>query len=259
MSIAEKLQTAADNQQKVYDAGFAAGQAVGGDTDAAYQEGYDTGKQAYWDAVWDGIQNGGARVDYSNAFGKYWNTEIFKPKYDMTPTSGVQMFNRFGGEVITDAPPVDLAGILERAGVRLDTSQIPNFANFFYYSSVGHVPEISVISSKSKLIGMFGLCKKLVKIDKLILKNDGTDIFDGTFLQTAALTDIVIEGVIGNSIDLSYSPLNRASIESVMNALSHTTTERSISFNKSAVNAAFTTDEWNALVATKPNWTITLA
>ena len=46
MSIAEKLQTVADNQQKVYDAGFAAGQAAGGDTDAAYNEGYDAGKQA---------------------------------------------------------------------------------------------------------------------------------------------------------------------------------------------------------------------
>lgn len=226
--------------------------------DEVYNQGFNAGKQAYWDVMWDGIQNGGARVDYSNAFGKYWNAENFKPKYNMTPTSGAQMFNRFGGEVNTDAPPVDLAGILERAGVRLDTSQIPNFANFFYYSSVGHVPEISVISSKSKLIGIFGFCKKLVKIDKLILKNDGTDIFDSAFLQTVALTDIEIEGVIGNSIDLSYSPLNRASIESVMNALSHTTTEQSISFNKNAVNAVFTTDEWNALVATKSNWTITL-
>lgn len=226
--------------------------------DEVYSQGFDAGKQAYWDQMWDGIQNGGARVDYSNAFGKYWNTENFKPKYDMTPTSGTQMFNRFGGETITDAPPVDLAGILEQAGVRLDTSKIPNFANFFYYSSVGHIPEISVIGSKNKLIGIFGFCKKLVKIDKLILKDDGTDEFKDTFLQTTALTDIVIEGVIGNSIDLSYSPLNRASIENVMNALSTTTTGTDATFNKTAVEEAFTTDEWNALVANKPNWTITL-
>lgn len=259
MSFAEKLQTIAENEQKVYDAGFTAGQAAGGDTDAAYNEGYDAGKQAYWDIIWDGIQLGGERVDYSNAFRKYWNVDNFKPKYNIAPTSGVMMFDRFGGEAISNREPIDLAKIIEESGIKFDTSQITNFANFFYYANVVRVPEISVVGSENKLTGIFALCRRLAKIDKLILKEDGSDVFNNTFQGTFALTDIVIEGVIGTSIDLSSSPLNKASMESIISALSDTTTGQTVSFNKTAVDTAYTTDEWNALVASKSNWTITLA
>lgn len=191
--------------------------------------------------MWDGIQNGGERVDYARAFGKYWNAENFKPKYDMVPTTAPQMFDRFGGESISDAPPVDLAGILEQAGVKLDTSKVPNFANFFYYSSIGHSPEISVIGSTNALIGLFALCSKLTKIDKLILKADGTNVFNNTFQKTIVLTDIVIEGVIGNNIDFAHSPLSKASIESVLNALSDASTGKTATFSKYAVDTAFET------------------
>lgn len=39
MTIEKRLKTIARNQQRIYDAGFAAGQAAGGDTNAAYQAG----------------------------------------------------------------------------------------------------------------------------------------------------------------------------------------------------------------------------
>jgi hypothetical protein len=32
----------------------------------------------------------------------------------------------------------------------------------------------------------------------------------------------------------------------------------SVTFSKKAKEAAFTADEWEALIATKPNWTISL-
>lgn len=43
MSVAEKLTTIAENQQRVYDAGYAKGQAEGGG--GSYDEGYEDGKQ----------------------------------------------------------------------------------------------------------------------------------------------------------------------------------------------------------------------
>ena len=261
--IATKLTTIAENQQKVYDAGYAKGQAEGGDTEEAYQQGVTDGKQAYWDIIWDGIQLGGEREDYVKAFHKYWNADNFKPKYDMTPTSGTLMFDRFGGQANTDAPAVDLAELLEQAGVKLDTSKMTNFANIFYYSSVSRVPEISVVGSTTKLTGMFALCRKLYKIDKLILKENGEDEFNSTFTQAVALTDIVIEGVIGkNGLDLSHSTLlSKASIISIVNALSATTSGLSIILSRTAVTNAFgstTADEWTALIATKSKWTISL-
>ena len=43
--IATKLTTIAENQQRVYDAGYAAGQSAGGNTDAAYQQGVTDGEK----------------------------------------------------------------------------------------------------------------------------------------------------------------------------------------------------------------------
>lgn len=60
MSIAEKLTTVAENQQKVYDAG----------------------KQAEYDRFWDVYQANGTRTNYYQAFQHdFWNDDNFHPKY----------------------------------------------------------------------------------------------------------------------------------------------------------------------------------
>ena len=62
MSIAEKLTTIADNQNKVYEAG----------------------KQAEYDAFWDAYQENGQRTNYALAFfNRGWNDTTFCPKYDI--------------------------------------------------------------------------------------------------------------------------------------------------------------------------------
>lgn len=69
MSIAEKLQTIAENEQKVYDAG----------------------KQAEYDAFWDAFQDYGNPAKYTAAFRGYnWTDEIYNPKYpiECDPSSG---------------------------------------------------------------------------------------------------------------------------------------------------------------------------
>lgn len=60
MSIAEKLQTIAENEQKVYNAGM----------------------QAEYDRFWDEYQEKGNRYHYNYAFNnRYWNDKTYNPKY----------------------------------------------------------------------------------------------------------------------------------------------------------------------------------
>ena len=64
MTIAEKLQTIAENETKVFEAG----------------------KKSQYDMFWDNLQNNGNRKNYYYAFigrwvGNCWNQEIFNPKY----------------------------------------------------------------------------------------------------------------------------------------------------------------------------------
>lgn len=227
MSIADKLTTVAENQQKVFDAG----------------------KSAEWNAFWDSLQDNGSRTAYAYAFMR-WNKQCFKPKYNMTPSSCNQMFqNAFVDE------PVSLIEALGE--LVLDTSSSTGFTNMFGYSGVTEVPIISTISA-STIQQAFDNAADLVTIEKLVLKADGSQTFTNTFRKCTKLSNIVIEGVIGNTIDFSSCPLSKDSFTSVINALSSSTTGKTATFNQTAKEAAFTADEWSALIATKPNWTISL-
>jgi hypothetical protein len=66
--------------------------------------------------------------------------------------------------------------------------------------------------------------------------------------------------VIGQkNFNVHWSPkLSKASIESIINALSSTTSGLTVTISKTAKEAAFTSAEWSALIATKSNWTISL-
>lgn len=224
MSIAEKLQAVAENQQRVYDAGFSAGQASGGDTDAAYNEGYTAGQQAEWDAFWEVFQQGGAEMTYQHAFssGKFTD-ENYNPKYPLRFASNTSV----GGQYV------------------------------FYSSTITDTKVEIVTGLNRSTTSCFQYCRQLHTIRKLTVNSGNT--FANTFDNCTALKNIVIEGVIGNDINFQWSPLSKESILSIMAALSDTASAKTVSFNQNAVNAAFTTDEWNALAAAKSNWTITLA
>ena len=254
MSIAKKLKTVAENQQKVYDAGFTAGQATGGNTDAAYQAGFDAGKQAEYDAFWDAYQQNGKRTNYAYAFGgDGWRTAaLFKPKYDLKPINANCMF-AYGS--LTGC---DLKNLLESSGVVLDTSQTTNFKYFLQYSSPFRIPELDTRAANN--LNDMVHNANVATIDKLILRDDGSQEIHSIIRFSPGLENIVIEGVIGSNVNLSESiKLTKASIESIMNALSDISASKTLQLSKTAVNNAFTTDAWNALVASKPNWTITLA
>lgn len=188
MSIAEKLQTIAENQQRVYDAGFAAGQAASGDSDAAYQDGFVAGKKAEWDAFWEVFQNHGKATSYQHAFslGKFTD-ENYNPKYPLRFASDTVV----GGQYVFYASPIT------------DT-------------------KVDIIAGNNRPLSYcFQGCENLHTIRKLVL--NGTNTFGNTFTNCTSLTNIVIEGVIGKSINFQWSPLSVDSMKSVIAALKNFT------------------------------------
>lgn len=81
------------------------------------------------------------------------------------------------------------------------------------------------------------------------------------FDNCKALEDIEF---MPNTINISItsfpqsSKLTKASLTSIINGLNADVTGQTLTLSKTAVNNAFTDAEWEALVATKTNWTISL-
>ena len=234
MTFEEKLIKVAENTSKVY----------------------ESGKQAEWSEFWDAFQDYGNRWHYIDGFAGYgWNDQTFKPKYDIKPDWAI--VRMFSYSKITD-----LEARLIECGVTLDTSKNGNYVSMFEGSAVTVLPEI-VFSKDATTVGScFSNCKSLRTIRKITLE-EGFDISfgaGGSFNNCSALENVVFEGVITRNITIQWSTkLTKASITSIINALSTTATGQTATFSKTAVNNAFTTDEWNELIATRSNWTISLA
>lgn len=233
MSIAEKLQIIAENEQKVYEAG----------------------KQAEYDAFWDSFQNNGTRTNYESAF-LSWDTSQFRPKYDLKGTTFASAF-RFRGDVL------DMSERLETLGVQLDTSGATNLAWAFFDAPISRIPKIDC-SGVATIDSVFYNSPSLHTIDCLKLRDDGSNKFTYTFYASSNIKNITIEGVIGQSgFDMQWATvLTHDSIVSIINALSTTASGKSITLSNTAVNNAFEGgsegSEWLNLIATKPNWTISL-
>lgn len=247
MSIAEKLKMVAENVVEVHKAGKR-----------------DENKE-----FWMAYTQKGMRDNCSGLFaGEGWNIDTFKPPSGLVikPLVAAQMFSRgcFKG--------VDLVELLKDLNVTLDFSRCTNFTEFFYQTGIKRIGVIDTTGS-TNLNNMFAhMNTSLETVDLLILKNDGSQTYNAnSFVGANALKNITIQGTIGKpNISLSaFTVLTKASITSFINALSTTTSGVAITFSKTAVNKAFETSgganngsastEWANLIATKSNWTISLA
>ena len=246
MTIAEKLTTIAENQPRVFDAGKQAG------------------RDAEWNDFWDEFQSKGTKGSYVQTFcGSVWTIKNFKPKYDLRPiASGYCMFNQCWSESLAN-----LEEVLGNLGIKLDISKCTYLTSMFSKSYITHLPKLELLSTDATT-NMFQDCKKLVSIREFVLKDTGTNEFSNTFSGCTALTDIVVSGVIGNNISFKDSPLSKVSTTSVVTHLSNSTSGKTLTLKATAVNTAFETStgandgstsaEWQALIATKSNWTISL-
>lgn len=200
----------------------------GGDTEAAFE----AGRKAERDFFWDAMQNGGDKQNYYYAFAyNRFADANFYPKYDIKCSDGTTparyvFYNAIG---ITDT----------KVGVYANS----NNAQYIFYGS------------------------GLVTI-RLFHVYETTNL-SYAFRNCTALENITMSGVIGKDVSFENSDkLTHDSIVSIINTLSATTAGQSVTFSVTAVNNAFETSsgaadgstsaEWNALVATKSNWTISL-
>lgn len=253
MSIADKLTTIADNQQKVYDTGYEKGN----------QTGYDAGRNDEWSDFWDSFQDYGKRTRYLGAFSG-WTTDAFRPKYDITfpgVRSDLEAHNLFAASKITGS----LTEILDKYGVKIDFSNLTNIHEIFSNCSFS---EITLYAPKAKSgYGPFGWSQKLETLTVTL----SDDFAWEAFIQEAQkLTNFTLNSKITKKgFNVQWSPkLSKESIISIINALSDTTTALTVTLSKTAVNNAFetakgnadgsTSEEWAALIATKQNWTISL-
>lgn len=221
---------------------------------AKVEQVYEAGKQAEYDAFWDKFQPYGSyKQSYQACFGgKQWNADTLKPKYDVIVNSAIYTF-------AFNAMKVDLVKYFESIGRKLDFSQNTNANGTFQGAAFTRLG--GIYCKGVNWHNCFNGCPNLVTIDEWG-DYDGGTISGGltsTFTGCSALENIKVKGTIIGNINFQWSTkLTKASITSIINALSSTTSGFTLTLSKTAKEAAFTTEEWNALVATKSNWTISL-
>lgn len=207
MNIAEKLQTIAEKQQNVYDAGYNKGHFNG--EMVGLDRGYVDGVNEERNITWNAIQINGVRTNYERAF-LNWNLEGIRPLHDMRPTTSDQMFRA------TKGVHTDLAKVFEDCGVTLDTSNSKYFGWMFYTSHVTRVPKIDA-TSVTVLDSTFYAAQYLETIDELVVKDGLT--FKDTFQGCTSLKNLKVTGVISTDFNISSAPLTLESAISVCRAL----------------------------------------
>ena len=221
MSVAEKLTIIAENMPKVYEAG----------------------QQSEYDRFWDIYQENGVRTMYNRAFGNAgWTSEIYKPKYPMQPTSAVAMYQNCAIE-----GPIDI-----------DFSQCTDFQQTF--QDAKQITSLGIIDTRNApaLPRTFQSMQGCVSIQKLILKDDGSQTFINPLAYCSNLMDIVIEGTIGNNgfTVFQATKLSHDSLMSIINALQDKTSVGdtwTVTLGKT--NLEKLTDAEKA-IATQKGWTL---
>lgn len=226
--------------------------------EAAHANGYAAGEKHEYDRFWDAYQENGNKTNYESAFhGTGWNDETFKPKYNIAPTNVNGGYSMFRYSQMTD-----IQKALEDRGLVLDVSRA-YLSQMFQYSKTKRLGTINMNACVYAGVADYAFYGAAIEtIDKLVVKAN-VQFSNSVFYNCTYLTNLTIEGVIGmNGFNVQWSPnLSKASIISIINALSTTTSGLTVTLSATAVTNAFgstTADEWTALVATKSNWTISL-
>lgn len=199
---------------------------------SGWEGGIEQGKLAAVDEFWDEYQQNGNRRNYANAFeGAFWTDERFKPQYEMAVVDNANYMFRTTG--IKDLSKLNITSCQGAWAMCREASDLTTFGNL----SVAHGDNYSFGANLSQ--AFYG-CGNLTKIGVLTVAT-GT-MFDSTFTQCKKLTEVTFKGIISTNLNIGSSPLNKASIESIIKCLSATVTGKTLTLNKSAVNAAFGID-----------------
>lgn len=230
---------------------------------------YRAGVKSEYDKMWDKLQNNGGTTYGSRGHfnGFLFSFRNFYPKYDIQIV-GDASYLFYAWETKPEHLG-DFKGRLDECGVVLDTSGATSITSMFNYSHMDNIPTIDctglTVECNSVFANSWGDMKT---IERIVVKENVK--FTNWFNNAQGLVDVLFEGVIGQSgLNLQWSQkLSKASITSVINALSVTTSGLAVTLSKTAVNVAFETvegaadgltcAEWTALANTKSNWIINL-
>lgn len=219
---------------------------------------YEAGKKSEYDRFWDIYQNYGNRTNYTTAFGSCWNKELFKPKYDIRPTSAYYMFYNNIGAVIDLGECAE--DYFEELGIVLDYSK----ATYAHYGVAAlHAKRFKKLdfSSATSLIGLFyshnqSNTNSVEVIDEFV-SSEITTYSNDTFGQAIFLREIRFSGVIAKNISFNNcSELTKESLDSIISVLkdfSGTTTTATLTLHATA-KAKLT--EADIAIATQKGWTI---
>lgn len=187
MSIADKLTTIAENQEKVFEAG----------------------KKAEYDAFWDIYQQNGTRTDYANAFGGMgWTNETFKPKYKIQPTTTYMMFRNS-----------KLNGTLEDL-CDIDLSKVTNFQYAFSNSTLTEIRSTINCTGGVSTASTFQGCQLLKTIAEWRVDN-AVNMNANHLASCIELENLNITGTIGTTgLSVQHSKkLTHDSLMTIINAL----------------------------------------
>lgn len=231
MNIAEKILRAKSDYTDVYLAGNQAG------------------KQAEYDAFWDVIQTSGEKTAYDYAFyGQGWTDDTFKPKYPIVPTTASYMF---ACSKITDLTKYNI-----------DLTNLTSGDRMFRNSEIRKIGTVKSTDMRS----VFYACTATT-VEKVILPDvsaqTSTNAFLGTFEYHYRLETIDFEGYFAQSVNVSNAfGLKAQSIVNFVEHLSNDVTGKTLTLSNTAVKVADWSNtnyaSWEALIATKPNWTFSL-
>ena len=186
------------------------------------------------------------------AFWTKYMTPFFRPTRDIAIHNGQQTF--FWCKCLDDIP-----ALCKERGFSFDWSNLFQMLRMYEYSSVTHIGE-QPTGSSSSLQQVFYACDKLTAIDKLILKEDGSQTFDKTFYGCTLLENITIEGTIGKSISFQWSDnLTHDSLMSIINALkdySADTSGTTYTLTIGSTNLAKLDEDTELAVAYNKGWTV---
>ena len=231
------------------------------DTEAIRAEGVEAGKKSEHDAFWDNMYNKTfVASNISGMFaGKFWDEKTFRPPFDLD-FRGMSAWETFKYNGYRG----DMVALAEELGIRLNF-KFNYVSASFDQAEFTRLPTIDFSGMVNDGGLVFQRNEYLETIDKIIINENC--YFNYWFSKNYALKNLTFEGTISNGgLNVSWSPLSKASILSVINHLSDTTTGLTVTLRLSAIKKAFETSEganngaesseWLNLVSTKPNWTI---
>ncbi len=275
---AQRLNASFGEIQEVTDGGFDKGYSDG--YDKGNQDGYGIGfnsginegkkleNEKFWQDFTTQLNTRGEKVErntYSYAFA-YWLPDAFTLSKTIKPQNAARMFMSFNeyGE------PFDLASRLKELGIELDFSTCTDIQYAFANARISNVPLLNLTATGLKAITALLNNSVVETVEKIILKNDGSQTFATNTFNTSTLKNIKFGGVIGTDIWFTWCyELSKESIANIIETLSTTASGKNITFSLQAVNKAFETSEgandgsssteWQTLADSKQNWTINLS